>query len=148
MKMKLEIMEGCCSAKTACLIFGFVYLVGGLFLFGYVSTKVGTETRKGLEDPNGAESDLLEDIKFYIHFVDLFLCACWVIVASILIFGVCKANSRFLTPTLVLIPPDTLVMIINVAVFVANFGFLNPVILAFNIIRISGIVFNFRQQIN
>eukprot|EP00092_Neocalanus_flemingeri_P018584 GFUD01020124.1.p1 GENE.GFUD01020124.1~~GFUD01020124.1.p1 ORF type:complete len:156 (+),score=23.67 GFUD01020124.1:138-605(+) len=133
-------MEGCCSAKRACLIFGSVYLVGGLLLFGWVGSKVGTERRKNTEDPN--EENKLEDINHYIHFLDLFLALCWVIVASLLLFGVCKANSRFLTPTLVLIPPDSLAMLINVVVFVANFGFLHPLVIAFNIIRISGIVVN------
>ena len=136
-------MDGCCSAKTASLIFGSVYLVGGLLLFVYVSTNLGTDTGKGKENPNTVEGNLLEDINYYIHFVDLFLCGCWVIVSSILIFGVHNAKSSFLTPTLVLIPPDSLIMIINVAVFIANFGFLNPLVLAFNIIRLSGIVVNF-----
>ena len=159
----MAVMENCCCCRvrTACLIFGSLYLIGAIFTIGSDGSSIVTEMRKTPEEQNHEYDDLLAayqyvgiestreqivnflNIDFYVTFVDLFLSMCMVIIASLLIFGVHKAKSRFLVPSLVFFPLDTLVRIIFVAVHVENLGFLHPLAITINVICICGIVFDF-----
>eukprot|EP00092_Neocalanus_flemingeri_P005037 GFUD01005417.1.p1 GENE.GFUD01005417.1~~GFUD01005417.1.p1 ORF type:complete len:194 (+),score=27.37 GFUD01005417.1:90-671(+) len=154
----------CCRVRTACLVFGSLLLVGAIYSIGNECLSVVTETGENSAFTENSTYTIQElhdvyikrgiiitreqtaifiSIDYYINCINLFLSVCMVIVASFLIFGTHKAKSRFLAPSLVFLPIDTLVQVIFNFVLVANLGFLEPLVITFNMINISGIIINF-----
>eukprot|EP00092_Neocalanus_flemingeri_P029785 GFUD01032338.1.p1 GENE.GFUD01032338.1~~GFUD01032338.1.p1 ORF type:complete len:184 (+),score=24.22 GFUD01032338.1:130-681(+) len=147
----------CCQLRTACLVFGYLLLVWRIGAIGNdcysIVTEMGenstyTYTTQELNELRDAFIKLgpmtkLISIDNHITFINLFLDICTVIVASLLIFGTLNRKSRFIIPSLVFFPLDTLVQIIFVFVLVANLGFLHPFTMFLSIKFILGISFNF-----
>merc|ERR1711936_1307714 len=160
---KMVVMENCCCCRvrTACLIFGSLYLAGAILSFGDDLSNIVKETVKSSNDKNKEIEEQIEALQFigitiskeklinffhidyHITLVNILLSACMIVVASLLIYGVHKAKSKFLVPSLIFFPLDTIVRIIFVIVHVYNLGFLHPIAITINIIFLCGIVFDF-----
>merc|ERR1711892_1337517 len=169
LSFKMAIMENCCCCRvrTACLVFGSLYLVGALWWIGDdVSTIVTNLSRTHQEHVtedtrtiriflrvwafhtvgiNSTKEEITNflNIDSYITYANLFLSVFVALFSGLMLYGVHKAKSKFLAPSLIFYPIDTLCRIIFVAVHVQNLGFLHPLSIILNVTCLIGIVFDF-----
>eukprot|EP00091_Calanus_sinicus_P023738 TRINITY_DN8188_c0_g1_i1.p1 TRINITY_DN8188_c0_g1~~TRINITY_DN8188_c0_g1_i1.p1 ORF type:complete len:220 (-),score=75.87 TRINITY_DN8188_c0_g1_i1:179-751(-) len=159
----MAVMENCCCCRvrTACLIFGSLYLVCSLWAIGDDISSIITNNRKTSEEQESEYNDLHQafndigltttreqivnfiNIDFYITFGNLFLSVFVAAFSALMLYGVHKAKSRFLVPSLIFYPIDTVVRVIFLVVHVANLGFLHPLSILLNVTCLGGIVFDF-----
>merc|ERR1711915_704860 len=152
--MGMAVMERfcCCTVRTACLIFGILYLVGALWQIGKdcktIIEYVLTDESKKQQEYNGIiisgeQMANFFTIDFYITIASLVLDFIMVVVASLGLKGAHKAKPKFLTPSLVFLPIDGLVRIIFVAIQASSLGFTHPLIITMHAICVISIVLDF-----
>merc|ERR1711892_537696 len=160
---KMAIMENCCCCRvrTACLVFGSLYLVGALWWIGDDVSTIVTNLSRTHQEQVTEVNDLLEafntigihstkeeivnflNIDSYITYANLFLSVFVALFSGFMLYGVHKAKSKFLAPSLIFYPIDTVCRIIFVAVHVQNLGFLHPLSIILYVTCLIGIVFDF-----
>ena len=147
----------CCSVRSACLICGVLYLLGGLYMLvdgiTYVANSIYKPEQQRSElieafqilgmDTNGDDIANFLNINSVIEYINLFLSIFIAVFSGIMIYGVQKDKPSFLVPSLIFYPIDTLTRIIFVAVLGFVFGFLNPFSIVLNIICLVGVVIDF-----
>merc|ERR1711872_369486 len=151
MGSNMAVMERCCCCRvrTACLIFGILYLVGALYQIGSdfqtIIENVATDEAEKQQEYN----EMVEAFEYLgIHLTreqmaNFFTIDFYITFASLAFYGVHKAKAKFLTPSLVFFPIDVLVRIIFVAIHASNLGFTHPLTITMNAICVISIVFDF-----
>ena len=159
----MAVMENCCCCRvrTACLIFGSLFLVCNLWSIGDDISTIITNTKETSQQQETEYNETLQafndvglkttreqivnflNIDYYITFANIVLSVFVAVFSGLMIYGVDKAKSRFLVPCLIFYPIDTLVRIIFLVVHVENLGFLHPLSIILNVTCLVGIVFDF-----
>jgi hypothetical protein len=148
----------CCTVRTACLIFGSLYLIGSILSIGKDGKEVLAEMGKSRYQKE-QEIDLLvqgtremgiptsrEDIAFFLstaHYqtmVGIVMSVLLVISSALLLYGVHSKKEKLLLPSLILWPVDTIVRCIFVLVYSIGLGFMHPFVIMLNIILLFAIV--------
>ena len=151
----------CCRVRTACLIFGGLYLLGAVWGVGDEISTIVTTVNKTPEQTQQEVVDIQQafneigvkltqdqifnflDIGFYLTIGNLFLSVFLIVFSGLMLYGVHNSKSSFLVPGLIFYPVDTIIRIIFVAVHVQNLGFTHPLSILFNITCLVGIVLDF-----
>merc|ERR1711970_1244373 len=151
---KMAIIENCCCCRvrTACLIFGALYLVGSVWWVGDEIKAIVTSANQTPEEYQAEVDDTRDvfneigvtftrdqiinffNIDYYLTIGNLFLSVFIAIFSALMLYGVHKAKASFLLPGLIFYPVDTFIRIIFVVVHVHNLGFFHPLSIIFNIV--------------
>ena len=151
----------CCRVRTACLIFGGLYLVCAVWSVG---DEINSLITRASQTPDEEQTEAGEirnafnligvtftqeeiinflHIDYYLTFGNLILSVFIAVFSALMLYGVHKAKSSFLVPSLIYYPIDTFIRIIFAAVHVHNLGFFHPFSIVFNITCLVGIVLDF-----
>jgi|ERR1712059_115013 len=148
----------CCTVRTACLIFGGLYLIGSILSIGRDGKELMAEMSKSSYEKSQEIDTLVqgmqelgiptsrEDITFftttalYQTIVGIVMSLLLVISSALLLYGVHSRKEKLLIPSLILWPIDTIVRCIFVLVFCIGLGFLHPFVIMLNIVLLMAIV--------
>merc|ERR1712154_328398 len=164
----------CCTVRTACLIFGSLYLIGSILSIGRDGKELMKEMNQNKYQKEEQVDELVEgtrelgittsreDIVFFLTtvryqtMVGIVLSLMLAISSALLICGVHSKNEKLLLPSLILWPIDSVVRRIFVFIYSIGFGLMHPFVIFLNIIFLFFIisdvfiwlcVFSYRKQL-
>jgi len=150
----------CCRVRTACLILGSLYLLGSLSSIGNGVQEIMKKSGKSKDDYQIEVESMVEDMNSigYLttneqmeeflsmasmwNIVGIVLSVILVITSGLLLYGVHAAKDKFLLPTLVFFPVDSIVKLGLLIQLAIAYGFTHPFAMIFEFVFIVSIVCN------